>query len=180
MKCRGVGFAALVCLALAGPVFLFCGTAESMEIRSGAFGNEDKIPARYTGVGENVSPPFSWRGVPAGTVSFVLIADDLDAPSGIWTHWIIYDIPSSARSLAEGIPKLRILDEGGVQGTNSFRRIGYDGPYPPPGSAHRYVFKLYALDDALSIDPGVDKGMIARAMKGHVLAEASVTGTFGR
>jgi len=151
-----------------------------MEIRSGAFGNGREIPAKYTGIGDNVSPPLSWRGVPDGTVSFALIADDPDAPAGTWVHWVIYDIPGEARSLEEGIPKIRILADGGAQGTNSFRRIGYDGPYPPPGPAHRYIFKLYALDTELDIDPGADKGMINGAMKGHVLAEANITGTFGR
>ena len=138
------------------------------------------IPKKYTCEGPDVSPPLTWSEPPAGTQSFALIADDPDAPAGIWVHWVAYDLPAGARQLPEGVPKSEEVPGGGRQGTNDFRRVGYGGPCPPPGNPHRYYFKLYALDIQLNLQPGARKKEVEKAMKGHVLAQAEVMGRFRR
>ncbi len=150
-----------------------------MEIRSEAFQGGGNIPAQYTGVGADISPDLKWRGAPEETLSFVMIMDDPDAPLGAWVHWVVYDIPSGAGGLKKNMPKVKNLGDGTTQGINGFRAIGYGGPHPPPGPAHRYVFKLYALDAVLGLSPGASKEEVTRAMKGHVLEEANLTGLFG-
>ena len=150
-----------------------------MEIRSSAFGSGERIPVKYTCDGADFSPSLEWTAGPAGTKSFALICDDPDAPMGTWVHWVIFDIPAAALMLAEGITREKELPGGGVQGMNDFRRIGYGGPCPP-GGTHRYFFKLYALDAALGLKPGITKDQLLKAMKGHVLAEAQLMGTYKR
>ncbi|NWG14890.1 MAG: YbhB/YbcL family Raf kinase inhibitor-like protein [Acidobacteria bacterium] len=151
----------------------------ALQLTSTAFRDGAPIPARYTCDGEDLSPPLAWRDPPAGTRSFALIADDPDAPAGTWVHWVITDIPATATGLPEGIPPDRTLADGSRQGTNSWRRIGYGGPCPPSGT-HRYFFRLYALDAALNLAPGAARGDVERAMKGHILAEAVLMGTYQR
>ncbi|MFH1552021.1 MAG: YbhB/YbcL family Raf kinase inhibitor-like protein [Candidatus Omnitrophota bacterium] len=151
-----------------------------MELTSGAFKNGEDMPRRYTGAGDDISPGLKWSGVPDGTESFVLIMDDPDAPGGTWVHWVMYNIPKDVKGLVEDVPKERVLTEGAGQGKNSFGRIGYGGPHPPPGPAHRYVFTLYALDTALNLAPGADKSAVSKAMQGRVLDKAQLTGMFGR
>jgi Raf kinase inhibitor-like YbhB/YbcL family protein len=131
-------------------------------------------------MGEDLSPPLHWTVPPAATKSFVIIADDPDAPVGTWVHWVIYDIPLDLRGLTEGIPANDHLPHGAMQGLNDFKRIGYGGPCPPPGKPHRYYFKLYALDAVLNLKPRATKGQVLATCKGHVLAEASLMGRFGR
>ena len=150
-----------------------------MEIKSSAFGSGEMIPAKYTCDGADFSPPLEWSGSPAGTRSFALICDDPDAPMGTWVHWVIYDIPPSATMLAEGITREKDLPGGGTQGINDFRKIGYGGPCPP-GGTHRYFFKLYALDSELGLKPGVTKDQLLKAMRGHILGEAQIMGTYKR
>jgi len=150
-----------------------------MEIKSSAFGSGEIIPVKYTCDGADFSPPLEWTAGPAGTKSFALICDDPDAPMGTWVHWVIYDIPPTATMLAEGITRDRELPGGGTQGINDFRRLGYGGPCPP-GGTHRYFFKLYALDAALGLKPGITKDQLLTAMKGHILAEAQLMGTYRR
>ncbi len=173
-------FLYLFCIALSLSLFLFTGSGSCLELRSDAFEDGGDIPVRYTCLGEDVSPGLNWSDVPAGTQSFVLIVDDPDAPFGTWVHWVAYDIPKDAAGLKEDVPKKFMLDNGTRQGFNSFRRIGYGGPCPPPGRPHRYVFRLYALDTVLRLGPGAGKGALTRAMRGHVLNEARLTGRFGR
>lgn len=151
-----------------------------MEIKSSAFGNGEMIPVKYTCDGADFSPSLEWTAGPAGTKSFALICDDPDAPMGTWVHWVIYDIPAAATMLAEGITREKDLPGGGTQGINDFRRTGYGGPCPPGGRTHRYFFKLYALDAALGLKPGITKDQLLKAMKGHVLAEAQLMGTYKR
>lgn len=151
-----------------------------MEIRSSAFGSGEMIPVKYTCDGADFSPSLEWTAGPAGTKSFALICDDPDAPMGTWVHWVIYDIPAAATMLAEGITREKDLPGGGTQGINDFRRTGYGGPCPPGGRTHRYFFKLYALDAALGLKPGITKDQLLKAMKGHVLAEAQLMGTYKR
>jgi len=152
----------------------------SFALSSTAFTNGGEIPRRYTGEGEDLSPALAWQDAPAGTQSLALIADDPDAPHGTWTHWLLWNIPARATLLPEGVEKIEVLDNAERQGTNDFQRIGYGGPYPPPGTAHRYFFKLYALDVRLDLKSGATKAELESAIKPHVLAEAQWMGTYKR
>lgn len=156
------------------------GTAMSFQLSSTAFEAGGTIPKKYTCDGPDLSPPLAWTDPPAGTQSFALICDDPDAPAGTWVHWVIYDLPPTARSLPEGVPANETLENGARQGRNDFRRIGYGGPCPPRGPAHRYFFKLYALDTKLNLKSGATKMELERAMKGHILAQAEWMGRYGR
>ena len=155
-------------------------SAYSLEIRSTAFNDNELIPLKYTGLSYNMSPPLIWSDIPPGTKSFVLIADDPDAPIRTWTHWIVYDIPADMNMLKPNMSNRAVLLNGIKQGKNSFNILGYGGPYPPPGPAHRYVFTLYALDIFLNLPSGVEKHVLIQKMKGHVLDECEITGIFGR
>lgn len=155
------------------------GEAIAMKLESSAFTNEGKVPAKYTCDGNDVSPPLTWSGAPGGTKSFALIADDPDAPMGMWVHWVVWNIPPSITKLAENIPTDRRLDDGMRQGINDFKRAGYGGPCPP-GGEHRYYFKLYALDTEVGLEERAGKGELENAMKGHVLAEAQLMGRYAR
>lgn len=152
----------------------------TLQIRSSAFSEGGMIPRKYTCDGEDLSPPMAWSGVPEGTKSLVLIADDPDAPMGTWVHWVIYDIPPTLDGLPEGVAKSPSVQGVGTQGTNDFRQIGYGGPCPPRGPAHRYFFKLYALDTSLNLKPGLRKADIEKAIEGHILAQAQYMGTYRR
>jgi Raf kinase inhibitor-like YbhB/YbcL family protein len=151
-------------------------------LTTGAFTAGGSIPSKYTCDGADVSPALSWSGTPAGTVAFALIADDPDAPAGTWVHWVLFNLPGTATSLPEGVAKTdQLADLGGaLQGRNDFRRVGYGGPCPPPGKPHRYFFKLYALNAALPLKAAATKQEVERAMRGHVLAETSLMGTYAR
>ena len=155
-----------------------------MELKSSAFDAKSRIPTRYTCDGEDVSPPLAWSGAPPGTQSFVMIMDDPDAPPGNWVHWVLYDLPPDSEELAEGLPKEEKLGNGAVHGAcwgvSSFSRVGYHGPCPPPGSPHRYFFRLYALDTKLALTPKATKDAVVERMQGHVLAEAELVGQYGR
>lgn len=155
------------------------GGAMAFTLNSGSFHNGDVIPRDLTCDGSDASPALSWAGAPAGTKSFAMIVDDPDAPGGIFTHWVIYDIPGDAAKLPQGMAK---TDEasGARQGRNSFGKIGYGGPCPPPGKPHRYIFKLYALRKPLNLKPGASKQELEHAMSGDVLGTAELMGTYGR
>ncbi len=143
-----------------------------MQITSAAFRHNSPIPARYTCEGEDINPPLAVGNIPAHAVSCVLIMDDPDAPARTWDHWIVFNIPVSGSTLAvkeDSVP--------GVQGWNSFGRVGYGGPCPPSGE-HRYFFKWYALDIMLPLAEGARPGEVKRAMEGHVLAEAEMIGLY--
>ena len=170
----------LAVLSITGIVFTQGGLAMGMELNSSALEEGKPIPRKYTCDGPDLSLPLTWSGVPEGTQSLALIADDPDAPVGTWVHWVIYDMPKDTRSLSEGIQTTETLSGGGAQGRNDFGRIGYGGPCPPPGRPHRYFFKLYALDTRVNLPPGADKQTLVRAMEGHILAEAQLMGTYGR
>jgi len=150
-----------------------------MELKSGVFKAGEMIPDKYTCDGPDVSPPLSWSNPPAGTKCFALISDDPDAPVGTWVHWIAWNIPGDARSLAENIPKKDSLPDGTKQGTTDFRRIGYGGPCPPSGT-HRYFFKLYALGTTLNLPGSTTKKDLEKAMQGHILAQAELMGKYRR
>jgi Raf kinase inhibitor-like YbhB/YbcL family protein len=150
----------------------------AFEITSNAFRSGSSVPKKFTCDGPDVSPALSWTGAPAKTKSFALIVDDPDAPVGTWVHWVLYNLPSDTRNVAEGTPKDPRLPNGALQGRNDFGKVGYNGPCPPRGSAHRYFFKIYALDSQMGLKPGATKADLERAMKGHTLDQAQLIGTF--
>jgi Raf kinase inhibitor-like YbhB/YbcL family protein len=149
-------------------------------IKAPAFPPGGQIPKTYTCEGENRSPAIEWEGAPPRTASFALIMDDPDAPAGTWTHWVLWNVPANAHRLSEGIPKRDELENGARQGRNSDGNSGYDGPCPPAGRAHRYFFRLYALDQKLDVSAGSGRATLQEAMKGHVLAEAEYMGRYAR
>jgi len=118
----------------------------TLEVKSPDFASGGTIPKRFTCEGADLSPALEWSAPPSGTQSFALIADDPDAPAGTWVHWVVFDLPPGLRSLPQAVPKNEQLADGSRQGQNDFGKTGYGGPCPPPGKAHRYFFKLYALD----------------------------------
>lgn len=152
----------------------------SLNLRSAAFSDGFPIPAEYTGDGANGSPPLAWADPPGGTQSFALVCDDPDAPHGTFVHWVLYNLPADARELPPDVRPDFTLPNGARQGINDFGRIGYGGPAPPPGPAHRYFFKLYALDGVLALSPGATKQQLLDAMQGRQLAEGRLVGAYGR
>ena len=151
-----------------------------MDLKSPAFQNGAEIPQKHTCDGADLSPPLRWENAPSNAQSFALIADDPDAPVGTWLHWVIYDLPAGSKELPEGTAASETLSGGAKQGVNDFRRVGYGGPCPPPGPAHRYFFKLYALDAETRLKPRATKQQLLDAMKGHMLAEAQLIGRYKR
>jgi len=154
----------------------------AFSLTSDSFTDSESIPAHFTCDADDVSPALKWRGVPDDTQSFALIMDDPDAPSGTFTHWLIYNMSSQAGGLPEGVQKTErpTNGEGGMQGRNDFGDSGYGGPCPPGGNPHRYNFRLYALDGRLDLDPGASKDELLKAMEGRILGETTLTGTYKR
>jgi hypothetical protein len=154
------------------------GMRMAFTLTSPEFADGDAIPVRFTCDGENSAPPLNWDGAPPAQ-SFVLIVDDPDAPSGVFTHWVLYDIPGSQRELPAGLANVGAL---GTPGMNDFSRVGYGGPCPPRGHGpHRYVFTLYALDvPSLMIPAKRPRREIERAMASHVLGQAQLIGRYER
>ena len=156
-----------------------------------------RIPPKHTCIEGDASPPLSWSGMPPGTVSLALIADDPENESGLWVHWVLYNIPPDVTRLPEGVPTTTgVLPDGTIQGVNDFKRTGYGGPCPPPtilyphagvGSAalqikkpHTYYFRVYALDTQVGLAAGATKDELVNAMDGHILAEAQTVGKYIR
>jgi Raf kinase inhibitor-like YbhB/YbcL family protein len=151
----------------------------ALQVMSTAFADDQQIPAKYTCDGSNTSPPLKWTGVPAEAKALAVVVDDPDAPSGLFTHWLVYDLPARTTELPEGVPPTPTMDGEGRQGMNDFRAIGYGGPCPPSGS-HRYVFTVYALDAPLGLAPGVATQDVRDALGAHIVAEGSLTGRYIR
>ena len=154
-----------------------------MIITSPSFMHDRAIPARHTCDGQNVSPPLSWAGVPAGAKSLALIVDDPDAPDPAspkmtWVHWVLYNIPADANGLMEDVAAID-LPAGTLQGINDWHRTGYGGPCPPVGE-HCYFFKLYALDSMLPDMKNPAKATLEKALQGHVLAQSELIGLYRR
>lgn len=154
-----------------------------MKLTSTAFGHNAEIPRLYTCNGKDVSPPLAWSGVPAGAKSLVMIVDDPDAPDPAaptmtWVHWVLYDIPPAAAGLVQGVAP-RDLPVGTREGLNDWKRTGYGGPCPPVGR-HRYIHKVYALDVVLADLGKPTKTALEKAMRGHVLAQTELVGTYQR
>jgi hypothetical protein len=171
MKKKATSGAAMVILTTS--VALFAAEGARMTIRSPAFHEGGDIPPKFTCDGGDTSPPLEISGIPPEAKSLVLIADDPDAPSGLFTHWLIWNIPPQTNSVVEGsAPK-------GVQGRNDFGKSGYGAPCPPSG-AHRYYFKVFALDRELALPPGSKRRQLEAAMKGHVIAQGELMGRYAR
>ena len=148
---------------------------------SSAFKDGSFIPPKYTCEGANVSPQLHWNEISKDVKSFALIVDDPDAPSGDFVHWVIYNIPGNVRELHEDITPSRNISDKVLLGTNSFGRIGYGGPCPPPGKPHRYFFKIYALDTLLHhVESGATKAQLLKEMQGHIIAEGQLMGKYKR
>ena len=144
-----------------------------LRVSSSAFGTHGRIPERHTGDGEDVSPPIEWSGVPEGTRSFAVVVHDPDAPlvDG-FTHWVVYGIPGDAAGLDEDA-------KDHVSGQNSMGNAGYNGPAPPPGhGVHHYYIWVYALDDDLDLEPGLDRRALLERIEDHVIEQARVIGTY--
>lgn len=148
-------------------------------LSSAAFAHQGAIPSKYSCEGADLSPPLSWNGLPPGTKSLALIVDDPDAPDPAapkmtWVHWVIYNLPPTAQGLPEGASA---LPAGTLQGMNDWQRTGYGGPCPPIGR-HRYFHKLYALDTVLPDLGRPTKAALEKAMKGHILGQSELVGTY--
>ena len=151
-----------------------------MRISSSGFEPGAPIPAAFSCDGGNQSPGLQWGEIPVNTRSFALIVDDPDAPRGTWVHWVLFNLPADAVELAPGVPPKPELPSGARQGVNDSGDIGYGGPCPPRGGPHRYYFRVYALDCTLNLPPGINRSDLDQAMAGHILAEATLMGTYQR
>ena len=151
----------------------FAAERARIKITSSAFQEGGNIPSKFTCDGSDTSPPLQITGIPSEAKSLVLIADDPDAPGGLFTHWLVWNIPPQTNSISEGTaPK-------GVHGTNDFGKPDYKGPCPPLG-AHRYSFKVFALDRELDLRGGAKRSQLDAAMKGHVVAQGELVGRYAR
>ena len=156
-------------------------TMANFDLQSPAFQDGDTIPEKYTCDGRDISVPLKWSGVPANTKSLALIADDPDAPMGTWVHWVVFNIPKHVQELHEAVSfKADSSFSGTIEGKTDFGRTGYGGPCPPRGPAHRYFFKLYALDTTLDLTDKATKADLEKAMKGHILASGIIVGKYAR
>ena len=151
-------------------------TKNKMEITSSAFKDGQPIPARFTCDDKNISPPLAWSAVPPNTASLALIVEDPDAPTGVWNHWVLFNLPADTGALPEDAAKS--FPPNAREGVNDFKRIGYGGPCPPTGKAHRYFFKIFALDTSLNVPAGASRQDVEAAMTKHVLAQGQLMGTY--
>ena len=146
--------------------------AGEMTIASPAFKNNGNIPSKFSHQGGNNSPALQIEGAPPNAKSLMLIVDDPDAPGGLFTHWLVWNINPKTGEIAEGA-----APKGAVEGTNDFGKIGYGGPQPPSGT-HRYYFKIFALDQTLDLPNGAKRREVENAMKGHVVAQGQIMGRY--
>ena len=179
--------AVLMALSLVAIAFAGCESKQppeegkmALNVSSSAFEEGSRIPIKYSCQGEDVSPALRWDKPPRGTQSFALIMDDPDAPGGIFTHWVLFNIPSATRQLPEAVSTTTQLSDGSLQGKNDFGKIGYGGPCPPPGHAHRYQFTIYGLDRMLDLKTGAPRKQVLEAMMGHILGQGRLTGSYQR
>lgn len=176
---RHVGMLAIWLLAACSSTSESEIAVSAMKLTSAAFSEGGTIADKYAYNlggqcnGENYSPPLAWTGAPAGTQSFAILVLDPDGRN--WVHWLQFNIPAHAASLAEAIGGTNV----GIKGLNDFGGLGYGGPCPPRGT-HRYVFTLYALDATLSLEEGASRTNFDSAIKGHVLGTAQLTGLRSR
>jgi Raf kinase inhibitor-like YbhB/YbcL family protein len=150
----------------------------SLALKSFAFTKGQMFPVKYSCDGKNVSPQVQWSNAPKGTKAFALIIYDTDAS---FTHWVVYNIPASRHKLQKAIPAKKKPGGGMMQGRNSFRKTGYDGPCPPSkDAAHQYVLTLYALDTNLDLKPGAKRAQVRKAMQGHIIEKAELKARYKR
>jgi Raf kinase inhibitor-like YbhB/YbcL family protein len=167
------GISAGASAILLAAITSFAAGGAKMKITSSAFQQGGNIPSKFSCDGANANPPLQISDVPPEAKSLVLIVDDPDAPSGLFTHWAVWNISPQTSTIAEGTtPK-------GVQGTNDFGRSGYGGPCPPSGT-HRYYFKVFALDRELDLPFGAKRSQLDAGMKGHVIAQGELMGRYSR
>lgn len=159
----------------------------AITVTSPTFKHGQPLPVDYTADGKNISPPLMWTGVPAGAKELVLIHEDPSAPTPQpFVHWVVYKIPATAKGLPENIspdPAVALPADltGAIQGISGFRRAGYRGPAPPkPGKVHEYHFIVYALDAPLDLQAGLNKTQLVEAMKGHIIGQGEIIGTYER
>lgn len=178
-----------LCLILFGMLAAGCASQETalpeedemvLSLSSPIFPEGEKIPVKYTCDGQDISPPLMWGKPPPGTQAFALIMDDPDAPGGVFTHWVIFNLPVDSRELPEAVTRENQLENKALQGMTGFGRVGYGGPCPPTGPAHHYLFSLYALDQPLGLNAGASKRQVLDAMQGHILAQGQLTGVYKR
>lgn len=174
--------ALLLLMGLAG-----CHRADSASASGGAIIQitsssirDGRIPKQFTCDGADISPQLAWNAPPRTTKNFALILTDPDAPSGTFTHWVLYEIPAKTQSLTEGLPNQAQLPDGSRQGRNDFGKTGYGGPCPPHNSDHHYVFTLYALDTILELQPGATRDQVEQSIKAHILARGEMTARYAR
>ena len=148
----------------------------NVKVTSTAFKEGEMIPKKYTCDDRDLSPQVGWAAIPSGAKSIALICDDPDAPVGTWVHWIVFNLPPTAKELPEGIGA---LPAGAKQGINDFRKLNYGGPCPP-GGTHRYFFKVYALDIVLNLKEGASKSELLKSMEGHILDQGQLIGKYKR
>jgi Raf kinase inhibitor-like YbhB/YbcL family protein len=170
----GLCILAAAVLLLNGQGLPAASAAIGLEVSSPAFPPDGAIPVLFSCKGEDVNPPLKIQGIPPATRSLVLIFDDPDAPGGLFTHWIVWNIPPSTSGIAQ-----KSVPAGGIEGTNDFGRKGYGGPCPPSGT-HRYVFHVLALKEKLALGAGAKRGALEKAIAGRVLARGELTGRFTR
>src|SRR6184192_2499009 len=162
------------CMIAADALVAFATGGAKMKISSPAFQEGGTIPEKFSKNGQNVNPELRIEGAPAEAKSLVLIVDDPDAPVGLFTHWLVWNIDPKTTEIAESsVPK------GGVQGTNDFPGQRYDGPQPPSGT-HRYYFKVFALDTTLDLKPGAKRREVDAALKGHVIGQGELMGRYSK
>lgn len=161
--------------------------AATIELTSPAFAHGQPIPQRFTGEGEDISPPLRWSGVPEGTKELVIVCDDPDAPTeSAWVHWVFYKIPPQVFELPEGIEKKEHprFPRGAIQGKNSWatgQTIGYRGPMPPPGRGeHRYFFRIYAIKALMTMESGITKEALIEEIIDHIIGYGELMGVYCR
>lgn len=152
----------------------------AFNITTTAFENATTIPIDHTCDGEDLSPRIRWDEEPKGTVSFALIVEDPDAPGGTFCHWIIYNLPPDCHELEKIMPKKKHLDNGAIQAKNDFGKIGYNGPCPPPGTEHRYYFRIFALKKKLPPEGINSIEDFYKAINGLIMEEAEYMGKYYR
>jgi hypothetical protein len=157
------------------------GALLELDISSPDFGHLEDIPVKFTCDGINESPRLEWGPVPEGTAALALIVDDWDAPRGVFSHWVVFDLPAESRGLAGNQPAIAALPAGGMQGANDVGNTGWTGPCPPPGPAHQYDFFLYALSSTLDLAPGASRNDVAQAMReAGVIGVGTFSGMYAR
>jgi Raf kinase inhibitor-like YbhB/YbcL family protein len=154
-----------------------CADTSPFTLTSTAAAEQGALPVMYTCDGKNISPKFSWSGVPAHTKSFAMIVSDPDAPNGVFYHWVLYNLPRDIREMAEGVDD---FPAGAGVGINSWGKSSYNGPCPPKDTSHHYVFTLYAVNTHLKLTDGVDAPTLLRALKNHVVGTAEFVAVYTR